>query len=137
RVSEMAGIDPDETRLRGSHWSGPPPVPRSHLWYRRSGLTEHRGIDDHLDVIFGIIGGHADGLRRVASTEDTAVWLKVVRYFAEGAAELDESSYELPADSGLEHLSDPHPILGWGLDPGHLQLLAETGIRFDVDEYGS
>jgi hypothetical protein len=109
-VSEMAGLDPDETMLRGSSSAGPPPRPRSHMWNRKSGLTDDRPFDDHLDVIFTIIRDHADGVRRVAATPDTSVWLQVVRYFEDGPEDFDEATYGLPADSSFERPSGQRPL---------------------------
>jgi hypothetical protein len=136
QVSKMSGLDPDEARLRGSHSPGPPPKPRSHLWFRYSGLTEDLPLDDHLDVIFGIIRDHSDGLRRVASAPETAAWLQVVRYLEEGPEDFDEATHGLPADSPFERLSGQHPLLGWGLAAERVELLAKAGIGLDVDEYG-
>jgi Domain of unknown function (DUF4279) len=136
RVSEIVGVNPDEARLMGSRSPGPPPRPRSHLWYLRSGLTEDRTLDDHFDVMFSAIHHHAVGLRKVASSPETVVWLQVVRTFEEGDEDFDEATYRLPPDSPFERLSGQHPFLGWSLSPDRISLLAQVGIGLDVDEYG-
>jgi hypothetical protein len=82
------------------------------------------------------IRDHAEGLRRVAATPDTAVWLQVVRHFEEGPENFDEATYGLAADSPFERVSGQHPLLGWGLAAERVELLATAGIGLDVDEYG-
>jgi len=136
QISALVGVDPHETKLRGSRSPGPPPLPRFHLWHFNSGLADDLRLDEHLGRLVGTVSAHADGFREVASTPETNVWLSVVRYFEEGPEDFDEATYGLPADSPFERLSGQHPFLGWGLDTEQLALLGQTGIGLDVDEYG-
>ena len=136
QISEIVGVDPHETKLRGSRSPGPPPIPRFHLWLLKSGLAEEVRLDEHLDVLFAIIRAHVDGFRQIATTPETAVWLTVVRYFEAGDEDFDEATHGLPEDSPYERVSGQHPLLGWALEPEQILLLSQSGIGLDVDEYG-
>jgi uncharacterized protein DUF4279 len=136
QVSQIIGVDPHETKLRGSRSPGPPPTPRVHLWLLKSGLPEDLRLYEHLDVLFAIIGAHVDGFRKVAMTPETAAWLTVVRYFEPKDDELNEAALGLPEGSPYERLSGQHPLLGWALDRERIALLFQSGIGLDIDEYG-
>ena len=136
QITELLGTEASETKVMGSRQSGPPPLPRSHLWKLESGVSDQSPLEDHLTALWPRLADLADGLQTFTSREDSSGRLQIVRYFEEGEEDFDEATWGLPADSPFERLGGQHPFLGWRLNAVQMQFLVSVGLDLDVDEYG-
>ena len=135
-ITELLGVAPSESRLKGSRQAGPPPLPRGHLWELNSGASDLAPIGDHLTALWPKLVAVEVGLREFLAHDGSKGWLQIVRYFEEGDEEFDESTWGLPEGSPYVRLGGQNPLLGFGLDGIQLQFLASIGLELDVDEYG-
>lgn len=129
-MAAFLGLEPDETRIRGSRVSNPP-RPVFHSWKivcREPGLR----VDEQLARVLDRLRPHTDRIaeltRRLSAQDEagTSAVLQVVRYFND-----DEDLGQTPSPDS----PDQPNLFGWHLDPDVLTFLSATGAELDVDEY--
>jgi hypothetical protein len=131
-IGRRVGLVPDHVMIRGSR-SEDPPRPKYHKWELRSD-ERGLGIGEQVERVMGRLAPARDAIRDlVASSDDIAAWLQIVRYFNAEAGEEEEITV---TEDGLEKLSGQHQLLGWHLDREVIAFLADVGAEFDADEYG-
>jgi hypothetical protein len=139
-ITARLGIEPDETKVRGSRRDRPP-LPAVHIWRvvcRKPHLTVDEQIAQVIDRLFEHaerIGALAVELHRIDGAIDGALpagMLKIVRVF-EGP-DGEEEDLTSPVE-GFEKLPGQHQLLGWHLDTRALEFLRLTRAELDVDEY--
>ncbi|MER6678132.1 DUF4279 domain-containing protein [Streptomyces sp. NPDC000983] len=127
-ITRFLGIEPDETRVRGSRSTSPVTVPSCHRWKIVCRDRELR-VDEQVSRVVGRLQPHTEAIARLAgrlTAEEgpgSAV-LQVVRYFNDGG----------PEEELLRPADGPN-LFGWHLDRGVLEFLTVTGAELDVDEY--
>jgi hypothetical protein len=134
-VSAMLGLKPTQAEAMGSR-DPTRGIPRCHLWSLASGVDHAASLDDHITALVPILQSHSEALRAVSASESTGIWLTIVRHCEDVDEDFDQSTYGLDPDAQIEGLGGQHPFLGWGMDPGVVELLARCGVGLDVDEYG-
>jgi hypothetical protein len=135
-ITAILGLEPDESKIRGSRFAGPPPRPASHLWSLLSGVRDDAPLEDHLTALWPRLVQVAEGLQIFTARPDSAGFLQIVRNFEEGSEDFDEAAWGLPPNADFERLGGQHPFLGFGFDALQLQFLGSIGVAIDVDEYG-
>ena len=134
-ISAAVGLQPDESRPKGSRRPGPPPIPRRHLWKLRSGVPETADLNDHFAALVAKLAGYEDRIEALLDTEDADGGFQVVRHFDPGPE--DEAIIE-PGRlvDGFERLRGQHPLLSFHLEEEWLAVAVKLGGGIDFDEYG-
>jgi hypothetical protein len=131
-ITRRVGLAPDQATLRASRMQDPP-RPRFHIWEVRCdepGLPVDAQIDRVIKRLLPVRAAVRD---LVATVDDAAAWLQVVRYFD---VEDGEEEKITVTPEGLVKLSGQHQLLGWHLDHDVLAFLVDVGAEFSADEYG-
>jgi hypothetical protein len=140
-AAEMAaflGIEPDETRVRGSRITQPRAIPVSHAWKivcREPGLR----VDEQVARIIERLAPHTERIAALVERlnceddEHGGAVLEIVRYF--GDDEEDLANRAIAAPAWRTSTADEPNMFGWHLDRSVLDFLNVTGADLDVDEY--
>lgn len=129
-MAAVLGIDPDETKVRGSRTAAPEPVPALHRWKivcREPGLR----VDEQITRVLERLAPHTDRIAALARRLDgengsPSAVLQIVRHFNDQPAKQD------PSATGQTERPNQ---FGWHLDRDVLEFLQATGAVLDVDEY--
>ena len=118
----------------GSRVSGPPPIPRSHLWELKSEISVREApLAIQFETLLAQIRTAAAKIKLLIDQEEVEGSISVVRVFTLGEAPADgEQSCD---ESRYERLDGQHPSFGFQIPPSLLRFVANVGIGFDVDEY--
>jgi hypothetical protein len=138
-AAEMAaflGIEPDETRVRGSRHTQPRTIPVSHAWKivcREPGLR----VDEQIARIIERLSPHTERIVALVARlnaedpeddEHSGAALQTVRYFNDDEEDAAGSAWRTST-------ADEPTMFGWHLDRSMLDFLTATGAVLDVDEY--
>ena len=131
-MTDVLGIEPDRTAIRGSRRTEPSPVPVAHRW-----IVECRdpelSVDEQIARILERLAPHTNAIAALARRLDAepeagpSAVLEVVRYFNE-AEQHPGHQAEKPKDESTR-------TLGWHLGRDVLDFLQATGAVIDIDEY--
>ncbi|MFI6938520.1 DUF4279 domain-containing protein [Streptomyces sp. NPDC050418] len=125
-ITQLLGVEPDETTVRGSLTTSPHIIPFSHVWKVRCSEPGLR-VDEQINLVIGRLQPCMVALTNLTTrlaTEEGAggAILQVQRYFNRH----DEQSTGSPDDTNL---------LGWHLDRAMVDFLTATGAELGVDEF--
>lgn len=131
-MTDVLGIEPDRTAIRGSRRTEPSPVPVAHRWIvecRDPGLS----VDEQIARILERLAPHTDAIAALARRLDAepeagpSAVLEVVRYFNEAE--------QHPGHQAEKSKDESTGTLGWHLGRDVLDFLQATGAVIDIDEY--
>ena len=132
-ITAILGLEPDETRVRGSRMPEPDAIPVFHCWKvvcREPGLR----VDEQVARILERLAPHTEAIAALARRLDaedrqgSGAALEIVRHFNDEAGRKDHP-LRRDAQAGAPDL------LGWHLSREVLEFLHATGAVLDVDEY--
>ena len=117
-IEERVGVAPDRVVVKGSK-QAEPPIPKEHGWQLRSGRPD-ASLSDQIEELHARLTPIENRIVALLGElgSDAGCVLQVVR-------ELNDPS---ASESGDD-------LLGWGLSPAAVALLARLGALIDVDEY--
>jgi hypothetical protein len=129
-MTQLFGVQPDATQLRGSRVQSVPgkPVPRAHMWDVE--CREYKmSVDDQIASVLKRLGPARDAIRKFVTEHDGAnATLSVGRWFG--------------GDEGEEQISywsdDPRQdvvLFGWYLNDEVIDFLSYVRAHLNVDEY--
>ena len=130
-ISEIIGLDPDESHDLGDLRANAPPYRRTH-WILVSNNPQHRA-EELISSLLRRVAGAKAGFLRLAETKSCDVELSLVRKFS--ASGLRNAASEEKQSGRLTRFSGQDEALGVHVSVTDLVLMAELGVELDIDEY--